>query len=67
MPKKIGLEEAWQIAIQNEQEAQDLYEEMRNLTEDSALKDLFAFLIEQEKKHKRLLEEEYDKYFATEF
>ena len=28
MPQKMGLEEAWRMAIQNEQDAHDLYQEM---------------------------------------
>lgn len=65
MPK-IGLEQAWRMAIQREQEARDTYEEMLNMVEHSALKNLFTFLIEQEEKHKELLEQEFDKYFMPE-
>jgi rubrerythrin len=63
---KIRLEEAWRLAIQREQEARDFYEEMAGMVEDSALKNLFVHLIEQEKKHKQLLEEEYEKMFTPE-
>jgi hypothetical protein len=66
MKDKIRLEEAWQLAIQREQEAKDFYKEMAGMVEDSALKNLFAHLIEQEKKHKQLLEEEYEKMFMPE-
>jgi rubrerythrin len=65
--KKLNLEEAWLLAIQNEQDARDLYTEMGEMVEDSALKNLFAFLVEQEKKHKQLLQEEYEKYFTPEY
>ena len=67
MAKKMGLEEAWRMAIQREQEARDVYEELGNLVEDSALKKLFAFLVEQETHHKRLLEDEFEKYFTPEY
>ena len=66
MKDKINLAEAWQLAIQREQEARDFYEEMAGMVEDSALKNLFAHLIEQEKNHKQLLEEEYEKMFTPE-
>ena len=65
MKDKIKLEEAWRLAIQREQEARDFYAEMADMVEDSALKNLFAHLIEQEENHKRILEEEYDKMFLT--
>jgi rubrerythrin len=64
---RIDLEAAWRMAIQREQEARDTYKEMLGMVEDSALKNLFEFLIEQEEKHKQLLEVEYDKYFLQEY
>lgn len=67
MVGKMELEEAWRTAIQREQEARDVYQEMANLVEDSALKSLFAFLVEQEEKHKQLLEDEFDRYFTPEY
>jgi rubrerythrin len=67
MPQKMDLEQVWRLAIQNEHEAREMYEQMAEMVEDSALKNLFAFLVEQEKKHKQLLEEEFDKYFTPEF
>ncbi len=67
MKGKLGLEEAWQMAIQREQDARDLYEQMAELVEDSSLKRLFRFLVEQEENHKRLLEEEFEKYFTPEY
>ena len=65
MKDKIKLEEAWRLAIQREQEARDFYAKMADMVEDSALKNLFAHLIEQEENHKRILEDEYDKMFAA--
>ena len=67
MSEKPSLEEVWRTAIQNEQEARETYEEMSDMVEDSSLKNLFAFLVEQEKKHKQLLEDEYHKYFMPEY
>jgi len=67
MAEKMKLEEAWRLAIRREQEAREFYEEMAKMVEDSALKSLFAHLIEQEKSHKRILEEEYEKMFMTEY
>ena len=64
---KLGLEEAWQMAIQREQDARDLYEQMAEMVEDSSLKRFVSFLVEQEKNHKRLLEEEFEKYFTPEY
>jgi rubrerythrin len=61
----MKLEEAWRLAIEREQEARDFYVEIAEMVEDSALKNLFDFLINQEENHKRLLEEEYEKLFAT--
>jgi len=62
---KIKLEEAWRLAMEREQIAKDFYAEMAEMVEDSALKNLFAFLIAQEEHHKQLLEKEYDKLFAV--
>ena len=61
----MKLEEAWRLAIEREQEARDFYAEMVEMIEDSALKNLFAFLIKQEENHKQLLEEEYEKLFVA--
>lgn len=65
MKDKIKLEEAWRLAIQREQKARDFYQEISDMVEDSALKNLMAFLIAQEENHKRLLEDEYEKLFVA--
>jgi rubrerythrin len=67
LKKPLDLQDAWLLAIQKEQEAQDTYAELANLVEDASVKSLFNFLSEQEKEHKRRLEEEYDKMFLSEF
>ena len=65
MKCKIKLDEALRLAVQREQEARDFYQEIFDMVEDSALKNLLAFLIKQEENHKRLLEDEYEKMFAA--
>ena len=67
MSEKLSLEEVWRLAIQSETEAQQVYQEMAEMVEDSSLKNLFAFLVEQENKHQQLLEDEYDKYFTPDY
>jgi rubrerythrin len=67
MSGNVSLEQVWRLAIEREQEAREVYEEMAGMVEDSALRNLFRFLVEQEKKHKQLLEEEYEKYFLPEY
>jgi rubrerythrin len=67
MSENVSLEQVWRLAIEREQEAREVYEEMADMVEDSALKNLFTFLVEQEKKHKQLLQEEFEKYFLPEY
>jgi rubrerythrin len=65
LAEKLTLEEAWRLAIEREQEAKNFYAEMEERVEDSALKSLFAFLVEQEAKHEQLLTAEYEKLFVA--
>jgi rubrerythrin len=65
--KNLDLEQVWRLAIQNEKEAREMYDDMADMVDDTALKNLFMFLVEQEKKHEQLLEEEFDKYFRPEY
>jgi len=61
----MTLEEAWQLAIRREQEAQALY---RTLAEKGpAMRELFTFLLKQEENHERRLQDEYDKAFRPEW
>ena len=62
----MTLEESWQLAIRKEQEAQELY---RVLSEKGTegTRELFLFLLEQEKGHERRLQDEYDKAFRQEW
>ena len=67
MDKSIAdmtLEEAWQLAIRKEQEAQALY---AALAEKGTARELFLFLLEQEKGHEQRLQDEYDQAFRQEW
>ena len=67
MDKKLAemtLEEAWQLAIRKEQEAQELY---RTLAEKGKSRELFLFLLEQEKGHEQRLQDEYDQAFRQDW
>lgn len=57
------LSEAWRMAIQREQDAHDHYVRLAQMTSDAAAKSLFGRLAEQEMGHKRILEEEFVRYF----
>ena len=63
---EMSLEESWQLAIRKEQEAQELY---RVLSEKGTGggRELFLFLLEQEKGHERRLQDEYDLAFRQEW
>lgn len=50
------------FAAKKEQEAVDLYTNLESNAEDTDLKKLFQFLIQQEKTHKLRLEKEYDEH-----
>ena len=50
------------LAAKKEQNAVDLYTKLREDTESNELKELFDFLIIQEKSHKLKLEKEYEKH-----
>lgn len=61
----MTLEEAWQLAIRKEQEAQELY---RTLAEKSPeMQELFTFLLKQEEEHERRLQDEYDQAFRQDW
>jgi len=55
--------EIFSIAIRSEIEAARLYEHMKTMTDNSALKDKFDFLISQEHKHEQILKEAYEEMF----
>jgi rubrerythrin len=69
MDKKLAdmtLEEGWQLAIQREREAQELYQALAEKGPGGS-RDLFLFLLEQEKGHERRLQDEYDKAFRQDW
>jgi rubrerythrin len=61
----MTLQEAWELAIRREQEAQELYQKLAE--KEPAMHDLFSFLLEQEKHHEQRLQDEYDKAFRPEW
>jgi rubrerythrin len=54
------------LAAKKEQQAVDLYSEMKAAAGTGEMSKLFDFLIEQEKTHKLKLEKEYEKYVLGE-
>ena len=51
---------ALKLAMQREDEAAELYQTLRDKTDDPTLKRLFAALVEQEQGHKQKLQDEHD-------
>ena len=60
------LEEAWRLAIEKEKESRALYEQLGAMTQDSAARSLFEFLAQEEAKHERMLQDEFDQAFMPE-
>ncbi len=50
------------LAAKKEQKAVDLYSDLERKASKKEIKKLFEFLIQQEKSHKLILEEEYEKH-----
>lgn len=63
----MTLEEAWQLAIQREQEARELYLTLADMATTSGMRELFEFLAGQELEHERRLQDEYDQAFRPEW
>ncbi|MGB9722674.1 MAG: ferritin family protein [Chloroflexia bacterium] len=63
----MTLQEAWELAIRREREAQALYRALAEKAADSGGRELFLFLLEQEEGHERRLQEEYDRAFRQEW
>lgn len=55
----MGPIEALELALRKEVEAKELYQRLS--AEHSQLKDMFLFLVNEEEKHKKLLEEKISK------
>ena len=56
----ISYAEILRIAMKREERSVKLYTDLNERNEDGALKELFAFLIQEESKHKYALEKIYD-------
>jgi len=63
----LTLQEAWELAIRREQEAQELYSVLAEKAATSGARDLFLFLLEQEQGHEQRLQDEYDQAFRPEW
>jgi rubrerythrin len=59
--EEMGTLEALGIAIYNEQAAYDFYAGLEHAIENERGKNKFKFLAEDEKRHRQLLEEQYEK------
>jgi len=60
----VTLQDAMILAMKREEAAVSLYEQLAQLT--PAARALFGALAEEERRHKRLLESEYDDFILTE-
>ncbi len=63
----MTLREAWELAIRREQEAQALYRALAEKATDAGERELFLFLLEQERGHETRLQDEYDRAFRQEW
>ncbi len=63
----MTLQEAWELAIRREQEAQAFYRALAEKATDVGERELFLFLLEQEKGHEARLQDEYDRAFRQEW
>ena len=59
--EKMGALEALGMALYNEQAAYDFYSTLEGTIENESGKNKFKFLAEDEKRHRQLLEERYEK------
>jgi rubrerythrin len=64
--KDTPLDQAWRVAIERETTAYEFYRQAVEVVADSSLKKLFEFLMKEEKRHKDLLEDEFEKVFTKE-
>ncbi len=64
---EMTLQEAWELAIRREQEAQKLYEALAEMAAASGGRELFLFLLKQEQGHERRLQDEYDRAFRQDW
>lgn len=64
--KNTPLDQAWRVAIELETTAYEFYKQAMGAVTDSSQKKLFEFLMKEEKRHKDLLEDEFEKAFTKE-
>ena len=64
--EEMGILEAIRVAIYNEQAAYDFYSGLVNTITNEAGKNKFKFLADDEKRHRRLLEDRFEKEGAGE-
>lgn len=64
--KDTPLDEAWRIAIAREKSAYEFYRQAAEAVQDSSLRTLFQFLMNQELHHRTMLEDEFSKNFTQE-
>jgi len=57
------ISEAWRLAMQREQDAQEFYRRMAQTATDDSTRSLFEMLAQQEQQHHALLEAEYRRLF----
>jgi len=60
------VQDALQIAMQKEKIAYEFYKKASKVVDDPGAKKMFSFLAEEEAKHVRMLEEEYEKNILQE-
>ncbi len=59
--KTTKVQDAIQIALEKEKSSYKFYKKAADAVSDPGAKKMFGFLAEEEAKHIRMLEEEYDK------
>jgi len=60
------VQDALQIALQKEKGAYEFYKKASEIVSDPGAKKMFAFLAEEETKHIKMLEDEYDRNILQE-
>ena len=60
------VQEALKIAIEREKSAYEFYKKASEIVKDPGARNMFSFLAEEEVKHIKMLEDEYDKNILQE-
>ncbi|RMF94008.1 MAG: hypothetical protein D6734_08730 [Candidatus Schekmanbacteria bacterium] len=66
LDENVKVVDAIRIAIEREKKAVEFYAQAVNITKDPGAKKMFEHLLNEEKRHVQILEEEYDKNIMTE-